>query len=143
MIMNYQKRKYDEIKSDFILSWGEPKFFRFMQNEAMLGISNDGLWIGPDTCRNSTKLGFYEWEWINRILISHSEGLIYIVINDFDNVTKAIVPMWQKADFYSSMVSKNRNEKAIIVTGNQIRGDYQNFIDLIQNNNLTELEIIQ
>lgn len=145
--MNYEKKNYDEIRNSFLISWGEPNglgiIFRLMQREATLAISSDGLWIGPDMSRNSTKLGFYKWEWINRISISRSEGLIYVVIDDFDNVVKDIVPLWQKADFYAYMVAKQGNEKAIIVTAEQINGDFQNFCAVIDNNNLAEIEIIE
>lgn len=145
--MNYEKKSYDEIKDSFLISWGEPKglgvIFRLMQREATLGLTNDGLWIGPDVSRNSTKLGFYNWEWINRISISKSRALIYVVINDFDNVVKSIVPLWQKLDFYSLMVANQGNEKSIIVTFNQIEGDIQNFCEVINNNNLAEIEIIE
>ena len=144
---NYVKQKYDEIKNSFIIAWGIPnglgRIFRLMQREATLALSYDGIWIGPDLSRNSTYLGFYKWDWINRIAISRKDGTIMVVLDDFDNVVSSIVPTWQKLDFYTLMIVKNGSEKAILVTGSQIENNYRDFINVISKYNLCNIEILE
>lgn len=144
---NYKKTNYDELKNSFIIAWGIPSgiktLFRLMTSEATLALSYDGIWIGPDLSRNSAKLGFYKWDWVNRIAISRKDGTIMVVLNDFDNVVKAIVPTWQKLDFYAFMIVKNGSEKAILVTGDQIEYEYQQFINVISKYNLCKIEILE
>ena len=144
---NYIKQKYDDIKNSFIIAWGIPNglgiIFRLMQREATLALSYDGIWIGPDLSRNSAYLGFYKWDWINRIAISRKDGTIMVVLDDFDNVVRSIVPTWCKLDFYTLMIVRNGSEKAILVTGSQIENNYRDFINVISKYNLCNIEILE
>lgn len=112
-------------------------------SKASIGISENGLWIGPSSHRNSRELGFFQWGWIKNISISQNDGNIYISLYNFDAVVNDIIPLLMKADFYTFFVAGNGFDKAIIVTEEQIDGEYQKFIDTIQEYNLAEVNIIQ
>jgi hypothetical protein len=142
--------KLKEVKNSFIYSQGY-KYLFGLCFYYQFGIHQRGVWIGEFRRNNSYQLGFLQWQWIKKILVSMENRSVYFIFYDVNSVFKTIATAVARPFLKMRyLVTADDGEQAIKVPsvidwddiGVQEYFDIEIFVNIIKENNFAEIEII-
>lgn len=139
MANNYTRRKYNSVKNDFIVlgrSWTNGIF-----NRSITAITPDGIWLSELTLTNALiEYGFFEWNWIDSIMIVAKEEIAYFIMKDMDACLSSVCT-WQFRFLYKkSLVTTLSNGKRAFLVRLELLSP--ELLTYIADNKLVKIETI-
>ncbi len=106
---NYVKRNYRDVKNDFIV-FGRGWSNGFFVKRKITAITPDGIWLSELTLTNGLiEYGFFEWNWIDSIVIAAHDEVAYFVMKDMEACLSSVCP-WQIRTLYRKMLVKKMSD---------------------------------